>query len=695
MRTPFLPKTVLRCLLAVAGLMPSGVPVALAAGESFPANEDLRHVRTLSNPALSPDGRFVLLQVAEATADGGRSHLWLLDVALGQFRQLTWSPPNDTAGEYGGSWLGNGDSILFLAKRSERTQLFRLPLSGGEAQPYDLKVVPPVDATRAPDAVVPAAISLPGPKDEPLPLEVGAFVAAPDSRLVAIMARDPETPAEKKLREEKADAVQVNRDPHGTRVYLLDPATGALAAVAVPADVSAIAWAARSDRFIALVDEPNHRSDLGPSTSGWLVEAAKPGQPSRLQGLPATAYGGAWSADGEHFIFHGQSERDAPPGYASLYDITLATGVVRNLTPGFAGSIAGDAPLVQGTGVLQAVQLGTKSTYLRLDGPTRETLAFDVPVVNQMQCATRHAACVWLGESSSEPAALYLADRPGAPARKLPTPALLPAQWPAVQPVIVRWRNEGQALDGLLFLPPEASRQRVPLVVRAHGGPTGAWSESFSPLNAFLLGQGWAVFQPNPRGSAGYGAAFAAANRNDLGGADLRDVMSGMDAVIGGYSIDPDRLAFMGYSYGGELAGVAVGKTTRFKAIVSGAPVIDQFSEYGTEGDSWYDRWFYGKPWEHVADAWRQSPLSTVARAKTPFLLLQGEADGTDPLGQSQEMYRALRQQGVPVEMVSYPREDHGALEGGIEGQPSAEPWHGFDARQRIVAFIAARFAGR
>ena len=69
-------------------------------------------------------------------------------------------------------------------------------------------------------------------------------------------------------------------------------------------------------------------------------------------------------------------------------------------------------------------------------------------------------------------------------------------------------------------------------------------------------------------------------------------------------------MALMGYSYGGEMAGFVEGKTDRFKAIISGAPVIDQFSEYGTEGGSWYDRWYFGKPWEHMDDAWKQSPLA-------------------------------------------------------------------------------------
>jgi dipeptidyl aminopeptidase/acylaminoacyl peptidase len=233
----------------------------------------------------------------------------------------------------------------------------------------------------------------------------------------------------------------------------------------------------------------------------------------------------------------------------------------------------------------------------------------------------------------------------------------------------------------------------VPLVVEVHGGPLGAYDDRFDPFVDFLAGRGWAVLRANPRGSRGRGAAFAAANRNDLGGGDYRDIMAGLDAALKAAPLDPTRLALVGYSYGGEMAGFAEGRTTRFKAIVSGAPVIDQQSEYGTEESSWYDRWYFGRPWEHTDDAWRQSPLAGAGTARTPFLLLQGQADIEDPPGQSYEMYRALRQVGVPVELVTYPRDDHPALAKAIYGEPTKEPWHGFDARRRIVAFIEQAFA--
>ena len=90
----------------------------------------------------------------------------------------------------------------------------------------------------------------------------------------------------------------------------------------------------------------------------------------------------------------------------------------------------------------------------------------------------------------------------------------------------------------------------------------------------------------------------------------------------------------------------------------------------------------------------KHSPLAGAGKASTLFLLLQGEGDTTDPLGQSKEMYRALRQAGAPVELVTYPRDNHGPLALAIYDYPVPGPWHGFDGRRRIVAFIQKAFEG-
>jgi dipeptidyl aminopeptidase/acylaminoacyl peptidase len=658
----------------------------------FPSNEDLRHVRSMAQPRLSPDGRSVLLSVTDSTADGAKSHLWLVDIKQNTARQLTWSAAPDKRGEIAGKWMPDGDSILFLAHRGDHTQLYRLPMEGGEARAYDLKITPTVDTSTLPGAIPPHKADATPAKTEPVEIDVENYEVSPDGRWIAILARDPETPGEKKDHEEKADAVWVDHNPHGSRLYLLDTDSEKLTPTGVSPDVHGVAWSHQADRLIAIAGAMHNAGDLGPADSAWLVSVGDPAHPRQLQQLPATIQNGVWSEDAKRFYFLAQATKDAPPGYHDLYAFTFADGSVANLSSDFAGSLSHEIPLLDEGKLLVPVQTGTHVGVLRMEGDRQEPVKFDTATVTQLNTNAKENGWVWLGSSSTQPPTLYYAEKPGHSAKALNAPSLMPAHWPQVDSQVVSWKNEGQSIEGLLYLPPQASSQKVPLIVDVHGGPTGAFEDAYYPLIEFLVGRGWAVLRTNPRGSTGYGAAFAAANKNDLGGADYRDIMVGVDTVIARYPIDPAKLALMGYSYGGEMAGFVEVKTDRFKAIISGAPVIDQNSEYGTESSSWYDRWFYGKPWDHEADVWRQSPLSGASHAKTPFLLLQGESDTTDPLGQSLEMYRALRQMGVPVEMVQYPREDHGPLAGGIFGNPSPEPWHGFDGRQRIVQFFQKAF---
>ncbi|MFP5226086.1 MAG: prolyl oligopeptidase family serine peptidase [Acidobacteriota bacterium] len=683
------------CTLLAAVCLGSLLAGPAQAEDHFPSNEDLRHVCSMAQPKVSPDGQQVLVQIADATADGGKTHLWLVDVKNNTSRQLTWSPGSDKRGESQAQWMPDGGSILFLAHRGEHTQLFRLPMNGGEAHPFDVKIVPPVDQSKEPDAIPPAKKDAADKKEKPEPLEadVSRYFIAPDGKQIAILVRDPETPGEKKEHDEKADAVWVNHNPHGSRLYLLDPADGKLTPAAVPPDVERVAWSQQSDRMLAIAEGLNDVGDLQPAGTAWVVSVKDPEHPLQVKTAPATIGAAAWSPDEAKIYLLAQSKADAPPGYDDLYEMTVADGSIRDLSDGFNGSIGHEEPIAEANAVLEPVDMGFHTTLMRFEGAQHDSLHFETATVSQFNTNAKHTAWVWLGSSSDKPTALYYSAKWGEPGRVLNTPDLLPAKWTEIASQPVSWKSDNFTIEGLLYLPPQAARHKVPLIVDVHGGPTGAFEDNWNALTEFLLGQGWAVLRTNPRGSSGYGAAFAAANKNDMGGGDYRDIMSGVDAVLAKYPLDANKMALMGYSYGGEMAAFVEGRTDRFRAIVGGAPVVDQESEYGTESGSYYDRWFYGGyPWEHADSAWKQSALSTVAKAKTPFLLLQGESDHTDPLGQSQEMYRALRQMGVPVEMVQYPREDHGPLAGGIFGAPSPEPWHGFDGRQRIVTFIRKAF---
>jgi dipeptidyl aminopeptidase/acylaminoacyl peptidase len=703
-----------RAQLSLAFFLSLGALAHAADSPRFPNTDDLRHLKAISALALSPDGTQALFTVTDSTADGAKSHIWLVSTtgAADSLRQLTFSPPSDKRGERGTQWSPDGKAIFFLARRDEHTQLFRLDMRGGEAQPYDLKVMPAVDESKEKNFVPPPSADKKDEKKEekkesekvePLPIDVGSFSISADGKWLAVIARDPETPGEKKGREAKADAEWVNHEKHGSRLYLValradGSLDGALKPVTIEPDVRSAVWSPASNNLFVVSEPPNDLSDLGPAGKAWIVDASTPGKAEQLTSIPATIGGGAFSTDGNSLVFAAATPEDAPPGYDELFALRplAPDSKPERLSAGFLGQLnAGVLHFLPDGTLITSAGIGTRTTPLKLtlDGKTKPTpidLGSAVvagPVTNRKQ-----TGWLWLAESGGQPSKICFASTLGAPCTALPTPELAPTGLRSTEPELVQWKSGKFTIEGLLYLPPQAQTGKVPLIVDVHGGPFGAWENRHDAYADFFLGHGWAILRPNPRGSSNYGVAFGAANKNDLGGGDYQDVMAGVDYVLSKYPLDGSKMALMGYSYGGEMAGFVEGKTDRFKAIISGAPVIDQFSEYGTERGSWYDRWYFGKPWEHMDDAWRQSPLSGAAHAKTPFMLLQGESDGTDPLGQSQEMYRALRQEGVPVELVSYPREDHGPLAGGIFGRPSPEPWHGYDGRQRIVEFLNKAF---
>ncbi len=724
----------LLCLPAAVGQTPAATPAPADLTPRFPNSEDLRHLKAISAPLLSPGGKQVLFTLTDSTADGARSHLWLASVAGLPPRQLTYSPAADKRGEHSAAWAPDSSAIFFLAKRGEQTQLFRLPMEGGEAFALPLKAVPQVDDSKEKFVIPPApplVMKTDSTPPEALPLQPSGFALSPDGKTVAFWAADPETAGEKKNKEAKADATWVNHERHGSRLYLAHfKADGTLDTdlklVKLDPDVQSASWSPKGDRLLVVTEPPNDVSDLGPASAAWLVDVKALDAPKAVKAIPPTVRGNfGWSPDGTEVFYAAQTPLDAPPGVEELYSTSLPDSTApaptpaedqssrQRLLPGFNGALGYSEPISLKNGrVLVPVAEGTRVTALEvgLDGKTPPiSLSQETPIVTSLGTNKAQTGFTWIAESSTRPSTLCYSEALGGNCIPLPVPELAPQLFRSVHSQVIHWTSptlpkglaesvpQGQEIEGILYLPPHveagsSSGSKVPLIVDVHGGPLGAWEDRYEEWTGFLVGHGWAVLRPNPRGSSSYGPAFAAANKNDLGGGDFEDIMAGVDHVLKNYPIDAGKLALMGYSYGGEMAGFAEGKTDRFQAIISGAPVIDQFSEYGTEKGSWYDRWYFGKPWEHVEDAWKQSPLAGAAKARTPFLLLQGESDSTDPLGQAQEMYRALRQANVPVELVTYPREDHGPLAYGIFGHPVPEPWHGFDARQHIVQFLQTAF---
>ena len=162
--------------------------------------------------------------------------------------------------------------------------------------------------------------------------------------------------------------------------------------------------------------------------------------------------------------------------------------------------------------------------------------------------------------------------------------------------------------------------------------------------------------QPNPRGSLGYGNAFAVANVGDWGGKDFADIMAGVDAAIAKGMADPEKLAVMGGSYGGFMTFWTITQTNRFKAAIGHAGISDWYSFHGqSDIPGLMEYGMRGYPW--TAETYRKfSPMTYVDRVKTPILITHGENDRRVAIAQAEEYYRALKSRGVEVRFVRYPR---------------------------------------
>ena len=246
---------------------------------------------------------------------------------------------------------------------------------------------------------------------------------------------------------------------------------------------------------------------------------------------------------------------------------------------------------------------------------------------------------------------------------------------------VIYWRNEGFELEGVLTLPPpEVAKMPYPLVLYPHGGPHSRSSKGFGTTAHVLAHAGYAVFQPNFRGSTGYGKKFLDADRNDLGGGDMRDILAGIEHLKREKLINPERQFVFGSSYGGFMTTWLVGHTQQFRAAVAQNAVTDMNVMWGlSDIQSWTQHELSGLPWE-VPDRMRElSPLSHVHKVTTPTLLVHSRDDRRVPLPMGRMYHQALLARGVATQLVIYPDEGHGIR----------QPKHQVDVLRRTLDWFA------
>jgi dipeptidyl aminopeptidase/acylaminoacyl peptidase len=221
---------------------------------------------------------------------------------------------------------------------------------------------------------------------------------------------------------------------------------------------------------------------------------------------------------------------------------------------------------------------------------------------------------------------------------------------------------DGLRIEGILCRP--EGEGPFPLVVNVHGGPVWAYRNLWCLFYAWvplLVSQGYAVLNPNPRGSSGRGQDFARQVFGEMGGADTGDFLAGVDALVERGIADERRLYVMGGSYGGYMTAWLVTQDTRFAAAVAVSPTTDWYSQHFTSNIPFFDALFLDGNPEVAGDKFHsRSPVFQASKVRTPCLNIAGALDRCTPPGQAEEFHRALLEHGVKSQLVIYPEEGHG-----------------------------------
>ena len=244
---------------------------------------------------------------------------------------------------------------------------------------------------------------------------------------------------------------------------------------------------------------------------------------------------------------------------------------------------------------------------------------------------------------------------------------------------------DGTEIEGWLIKPVgyEAGRP-YPMILKIHGGPHGAYGNTFFRMFHVLSNTGFFVLYTNPRGSTGYGHAFTYATKEGWGEIDSEDYLTGLDAALERYpDIDPARVGVSGGSYGGYMTNWLTATTNRFAAAVTSRSIANWESWYGSsEAQGLTEFAFAGTPWEQRELYRRLSPISYVENVVAPTLIIHSENDYRTPIGDGEQWFMALKKQEVPTELVRYPRSSHGLSRTG-------EPWLLVDRLERIKSWFA------
>ncbi|HSJ29124.1 MAG TPA: S9 family peptidase [Acidimicrobiia bacterium] len=434
-------------------------------------------------------------------------------------------------------------------------------------------------------------------------------------------------------------------------------------------DVVTVRWSPDGTHIAAITDDGVERARS--LAHGIRLVGSDPGETLVPATVPIRAM--AWSPDGSHLAYLAAARDNAASALLQLWIVDVANGVRHRLGADLDRSIGlpvrGDderaigPPTISwtadGAAVLAIYADGGRSRIARfgLDGGRRDLVGGERAVLELALAGDR---LVFSWSASSVPGELSLIDLPTGDERQLTDLAgdtlggveLAPTRRIAVV------ASDGVDVEGWLTLP--RSDRPVPLVLQVHGGPHYGIGERFSFDAQRLAGHGIALLRANPRGSQGYGRAYADGNLGDWGGRDLADLLGLVEEAVRVDGVDEERVAVIGESYGGYMAAWAAATTDRFTAAVIENGISDFLSAAGGPiGPTFWHAEMGGAPWENPTPYLERSVITRIDAVDVPVLIIHCEADTTCPIAHGEAMYHALGELGRGPEFLRVPGEDH------------------------------------
>ncbi len=633
-KVSLIPVAMAACGLLVlsAGAQETG-KAAKATASTTPTIDQSLEWKSVFNPKISPDGKRVVYEVQKANWEENafERNLWIVDVASGESHALTSAKKSST----NAAWSPDGKWIAFLSDRpgqikdtpEGKKQLYVISADGGEGQ----------QLTKTEN-------------------DVNAFDWAPDSKRLAFSMTDPEPKALKDRKEKYGEYSVVHADYQMANLWTIEVPGGAPAAEPKRLSdggkfsVGEFSWSPDGTRiaFSAQKDPDLISSE----TADLYVATVSDGAVKKIVSTPGPDTNPKWSPDGKMIAF----ETAGGSKYYYYTNVRIAVVAAEGGTPQILTEAFDEDPGLIGwgpDGIYFAAEQKTYAHLFRLNPSTKAVEKLSAPdhmASFSFSFSQDYKQVAYRAALENQYVDLYLSTVAPWQGKKLTAMGEQLKGFTLAHREVISWKSaDGTTIEGVLYTPTDFSlKKKYSLLVVIHGGPTGVDqpvvnADRYYPIERFVA-KGALVLRPNYRGSAGYGEKFRALNVRNLGVGDYADVISGVDSLIAKGWVDKDHMGSMGWSQGGYISAFITASSDRFKAVSVGAGISDWMTYYANTD----------------VTPKKTSPISYIAKARTPTLIQHGENDRRVPIPNAFELRQALEDRGVPVKMVVYKGFGHG-----------------------------------